>query len=79
MFRVPQIEISELGELILKDSDQKARFEAALHDKELPHNVWSVGQPTRDGQTVDDKVREKNAWQRVQRLKAQRSNKNGRF
>ena len=76
---MPQLEITKLAELILKDSDQKARFEAALHDKELPHTVWSVGQPTRDGQSVDDKVREKNAWQRVNRLKAQRSAKSSRF
>lgn len=53
----------------MMDNDKKARFDAALHDKELPHTVWSVGAPTRENQTVEEQVREKNAWQRVNQLK----------
>ena len=75
MFRVPQIEIQELSELILKDADAKARFEASLHDKELPHTIYSVGTPKKEGQTPEEHLREKSAWQRVQRLKMQKEMK----
>jgi len=53
----------------MKDADTKARFEAALHDKELPHTVFSVGTPKKEGQKPEEHLREKQAWQRVQRLK----------
>lgn len=71
LFRVPQLELQEMSELILQESDSQARFDAALHDKELPHTVWSVGSP-REGQSTDERIREKNAWQRVNALKTQK-------
>ena len=65
----------QLAEFIFKDNDTKARFEAALHDKELPHTIYSVGAPTRKDQSVEEKVREKNAWQRVNSLKNKKQNR----
>jgi hypothetical protein len=69
LFRTPQAEINELSELILRDTDAKQRFNAALHDKELPHTIYSIGESRRPDQSPEENLRQKKAWQRVQRLK----------
>lgn len=56
---------------MLKDQDAEARFNAALHGVELPHTVWSVGKPP-EGKEINEHVREKRAWQRVEALKARK-------
>jgi len=74
LFRIPQTELLALADVLMQEKDADRRFEAALHDKELPHTVYSVGEP-REGQTAQERIREKNAWQRAQQLKMSK-NKN---
>jgi hypothetical protein len=62
-----------LAESIAKDTDAKQRFEAAIHDKELPHSIFSIGELPK-GQDPDEAIRQKRAWQRVQLLKSKRLN-----
>lgn len=61
-----------LAEHIAKDTDAKQRFDAAIHDKELPHTIFSIGKLPK-GQDPDKMLKQKQAWQRVQMLKAKKA------
>jgi hypothetical protein len=41
----------------------------------LPHTIYSIGSSKKEGQDPEEHLREKQAWQRVQRLKMQKEMK----
>lgn len=66
-----------MSELILRDDDMKKRFEASLHDKELPHSIYSVGKSLQ-GKDNKTHLREKKALQRQKMMRAQYNANNSR-